>query len=275
MITVGGDTPNYTNPVTGSVKLTFNPKAIGQYSYGWQWSPKWKVLPPLVSELSDYANAAGWGTGGGTYTFNVDGKSINVVTGASPINDQQATSITYTVQSGTELSTNAYTITNVKATPHAGATAQDIGYEQLNFTFHPTKNAPIEDGSYLDVKLGLPDSQGKVTPYDTTLSASFPITYDGQTVGTVYNMGTYYRIVFNSNMSQYATGNNDLKLNFNFKWGHDKSDLGDNGHAYQQPSVGVDQDSTDNLGKTLFTNIQTILHKMDRNLHIHQIMMLK
>lgn len=54
-------------------------------------------------------------------------------------------------------------------------------------------------------------------------------------------MGTYYRIVFNSNAAKYTSGNNNLTLTPILRWGNPTS---------QNPSISVDQSSsnTDNLG---------------------------
>ena len=55
-------------------------------------------------------------------------------------------------------------------------------------------------------------------------------------------MGTYYRVVFNSNAETVTTGNNHPSWTLNLKWGNAQS---------QQPSISTNQSSTNttNLGK--------------------------
>ena len=154
LISVEGPNPTWNPGIIGEVKLSLNPQNAGSYKYGWEW---WKVDPPLISELADDANAAAWGSGAGSYAFNVNGQDINVVTSSVPFNDQQANNITYSVQAGSkQLDTSAYTISNVGATPYQGANTTDSGYEKLTFTFTPTQT--LQNGDYFDVQLGLPGS---------------------------------------------------------------------------------------------------------------------
>lgn len=101
----------------------------------------------------------------------------------------------------------------------------------------------MEDGQYIDVHLGLPDSNGNIEAYGSKLAANLPLmTPNGVQIATAYNMGTYYRIVFNSEAAAYTSGNNKLTLNPILRWENPQS---------QQLSISTNQSSTNttNLGK--------------------------
>lgn len=101
----------------------------------------------------------------------------------------------------------------------------------------------MEDGQYIDVYLGLPDSNGNIEAYDSKLAANLPLmTPNGVQIATAYNMYPYYRIVFNSEAAAYTSGNNKLTLNPILRWENPQS---------QQPSISTNQSSTNttNLGK--------------------------
>lgn len=221
-----------SNPLKGTVKLALNPEKAGKYTY----DTNVETVPPFVSELSTDAKPYD----SSTYTFTVDGKPLTVVKNFYGLNYTNGT-VTYTVQAGTTaLSKKAYDISNLKVTPYEGATIKDAGYEQLAFTFTPKEQ--ITSGQYLDINLGLPDSSGGIKQYDTKLGNNLSITTtDGTQVGTAYNMGTYYRIVFNANAAKYTTGNNHPSWNLKLSWGNPGS---------QTPSISTDQSSsnTTNLG---------------------------
>lgn len=221
-----------SNPLKGTVKLALNPEKAGKYTY----DTNVETVPPFVSELSTDAKPYD----SSTYTFTVDGKPLTVVKNFYGLNYTNGT-VTYTVQAGTTaLSKKAYDISNLKVTPYEGATIKDAGYEQLAFTFTPKEQ--ITSGQYLDINLGLPDSSGGIKQYDTKLGNNLSITTtDGTQVGTAYNMGTYYRIVFNANVAKYTTGNNHPSWNLKLSWGNPGS---------QTPSISTDQSSsnTTNLG---------------------------
>ncbi|OOK87706.1 hypothetical protein B0B48_08105 [Lactobacillus gasseri] len=152
-------------------------------------------------------------------------------------------SLTYTINTGTTaLDKSEYSITNPSVTLHKGTTGH-AGYEQLTFTITPKQNSAIKSGQYIDVKLGLPTSDGNVVPYDTLLAnENIPLKApDGTQIATAYKMGTYYRIVFNSNAAEYTSGNNNLTLTPILRWGNPTS---------QNPSINIDQSDKNNLGKT-------------------------
>ena len=240
-VSLTGTTPNFTtNSVMGSVKLSpnFNGNTGGSHTYS-------NATAPLVAEVSNYSS-----TTYGTYTFNTSDGALNVVKSPQTVNwtdpsNQAANSsgsVTYTIQVGKEqLPTTAYTISNIKVTPVAGATSSDAGYEQLAFSITPKQT--LQDGQYIDVHLGLPDSNGNIENYDSKLAANLSLmTPNGVQIATAYNMGTYYRIVFNSEAAAYTSGNNKLILNPILRWGNPQS---------QQPSISINQssDNTTNLGK--------------------------
>ena len=228
--------PVWSSP-TNTVKLTLDPQNGGSYKYSYNTAP-------LVSELAGDANQGAAGSDF-TYTFKVgnDKTPINVVKSQYPVNEQNDGSVSYTVQAGsTKLDTTSYNISNLKVTPYKGETINDAGYEQLHFTFTPTTQ--LKSGDYFDVQLGLPNADGSIKEYDTKLGNNLAITTtDGTQVGTAYNMGTYYRIVFNANAAKYTTGNNHPSWNLKLSWGNPGS---------QTPSISTDQSSsnTTNLGTT-------------------------
>ena len=218
-------------------KLALDSSAQGSYTYN-------SSSTPLVSELAGDANQGAAGSDF-TYTFKVgnDKTPINVVKSQYPVNEQNDGAVSYTVQAGsTKLDTTSYNISNLKVTPYKGETINDAGYEQLHFTFTPTTQ--LKSGDYFDVQLGLPNADGSIKEYDTKLGNNLAITTtDGTQVGTAYNMGTYYRIVFNANAAKYTTGNNHPSWNLKLSWGNPGS---------QTPSISTDQSSsnTTNLGTT-------------------------
>lgn len=239
-VTLSGATPNFTTAqVTGSITLTpnFTGENGGSHTYS-------NSTAPLISELSTDGQA-----GRGTYTFTTNAGPINVVQNNQTVNWLNAgttgansgVSATYIIQVGKEkLATDAYSISNIKATPHEGKTSNDAGYEQLSFTFTP--KGELKDEQYFDVHLGLPNQNG-IELYDKTLGDNLPIyAKDGTQVGTAYKMGTYYRVVFNSNAEKVTTGNNHPSWTLNLNWGNPQS---------QQPSISTNQSSsnTTDLGK--------------------------
>jgi hypothetical protein len=89
-----------TNPAwnapTNKVKLTLNPAVTGQYTYSDGLIPTDDQghakdgSAPLISEISDYGKeGAEAGSGGGTYTFDVNGKKIEVVRSQYTVNEKQ------------------------------------------------------------------------------------------------------------------------------------------------------------------------------------------
>lgn len=101
----------------------------------------------------------------------------------------------------------------------------------------------MQDGQYIDVHLGLPDSNGNIEDYDSKLAANLPLMTPNEVqIATAYNIGTYHRIVFNSEATAYTSGNNKLTLSPILRWGNPQS---------QQPSISTNQSSTNtsNLGK--------------------------
>lgn len=97
----------------------------------------------------------------------------------------------------------------------------------------------MEDGQYIDVHLGLPDSNGNIEAYGSKLAANLSLmTPNGVQIATA----SYYRIVFNSEAAAYTSGNNKLTLNPILRWENPQS---------QQLSISTNQSSTNttNLGK--------------------------
>lgn len=99
-------------------------------------------------------------------------KSPQIINWTDPSNSSG--NVTYTIQVGKEqLPTTAYAINNIKVTPVAGETSRDAGYEQLAFSITPKQT--LQDGQYIDVHLGLPDSNGNIEDYDSKLAANLPL----------------------------------------------------------------------------------------------------
>ncbi|WP_297816258.1 hypothetical protein [uncultured Lactobacillus sp.] len=251
-VSLTGTTPNFTTAsVMGQIKLSpnFNGENGGSHTYS-------NATAPLVSEVSDYSSAPY-----GSYTFHTDDGEIKVAQSLQTVNWTNAgttaanssASVTYAIQVGKEkLPTSAYTISNIQAKPVAGATNNNAGYEQLSFSFTPKET--LKEGQYIDVNLGLPGANG-IELYDSKLGANIPLKApDGTQVATAYNMGTYYRIVFNSAATTYTSGNNNLTLTPILRWGNPQS---------QQPSISPNQASsnTTDLGKVFvyqYTDNETL-----------------
>lgn len=96
-VSLTDNTAKFNNgSISGSVKLTLNPSVTGQYTYSDGLIPiddqghAKDGSAPLISEISDYGKeGAEAGAGGGTYTFNVNGKKIEVVRSQYTVNEKQ------------------------------------------------------------------------------------------------------------------------------------------------------------------------------------------
>ena len=83
----------------------------------------------------------------------------------------------------------------------------------INLTHH------VENGDYLDFHLGLPLQDGKILPYDTQLSDGFDAKYQGTTIGHVFKMDGYYRLVFNTAVNQFfGNSGSSFTDTFHLKW---------------------------------------------------------
>lgn len=244
-VTLSGATPNFqTAQVSGSIALTpnFTGDNGGSHTYS-------NSVAPLISEFATDAQSP-WGT----YTFNTGTGTVKVVQSPQTVNwldagnkaANSSASVNYIIQVGKDkLDNDAYTISKVDpnkpmVVPHEGKASDKAGYEELSFVFTP--KGELKDGQYFDVHLGLPGQNG-VELYDKTLGNNLPIyAKDGTQVGTAYKMGTYYRVVFNSNAASVTTGNNHPSFTLHLSWGNAQS---------QQPSISTDQSSsnTTNLGQ--------------------------
>ncbi len=208
-------TPSWTSPLVIQAKITATSNGAGAHTYT-QWSNQQLLLGVSGNLLPDFP-----GYGGSTYTYNFGGQEYTTVTSSIAFNGQQSGTISYTVVPGKQaLDTSDFQVTNISAKATDGATTADLGYEELDPTIKIT--GTVNDGDYIDFHLGLPytDSDGNQDEelYDNTLVKDHgDIIYQGKTIGTVYNMGTYYRLVFNDNVNQFG----QVEVTLQLRWGAD------------------------------------------------------
>lgn len=159
----------------------------------------------------------------GTQTITMtDGTKYNVVKNYLGVGNAQNGSYSYTIIPGTTpLDKSAYTVANVNATANDSTDPNSSGSEALDFTLN--LNKAIQKDQYLDVQMGLTDSQGKLHQYDDVLAKNSPILYNGQNLATIYNLGNKYRIVFNSDVFNQLVNTTNLpadpQVEISLKWG--------------------------------------------------------
>lgn len=197
---------------------------------------------PLVSVITDYANAGDIAEkGAGTTTIKLkNGQSFKVAKSIYTINEKQwsesGSKIGYNVNAGTtQLDQSQYSIKNISTKVEGN---DQKGDEALNATIQ--LNGNISDGSYIDFRMGIPyhDEATNTTqyePYDSNVQSTFDIPYQGQTIGTVYNMGDYSRLVFNKSVNDF----NNPKINITLRWTSDNgiaslSNIDGRNYIYQE-----------------------------------------
>lgn len=137
--------------------------------------------------------------GGGTQTINLqNGTNINAVKYYGGIGNVQNGTFSYTIIPGkNQIEDSSYQIKNVNAKAVDSTDNTTSGSEKLDFDIY--LNNPIKDQDYIDVDMGLNTANGTILHYDNTLAPNMNITYKGDVIGKAYNMGSYYRVIFNSN----------------------------------------------------------------------------
>ena len=201
--------PVWANPLYLTANLTANADAGGSYTSG---SSK------LIYAIDDNGNFVG-----NPLTITINGITYSIIKTAAttsqsdPTNRPQEYTYMFPNVGTTPISSNDYTITKVSG---RGITtnniSKDSGYELLNVNGMVFKRGSIKTGSYLNIQWGLPTAEGLV-PYDKTLSSSVPVMFHGNQIGTIYSMGTAYRLVFNSKAAE-LNQDRDLSVDFSIKW---------------------------------------------------------
>lgn len=214
-----------------------DPAIYGKHTYN-----VWKQL--VFGEADSVISNPQYGPsyGGGNFDIELEnGTKITASKNVWGIDGQQNGKINYTLMPGKrELNPNNFGV-DYKVTANAQPVQGKLGQEDLNVTINfPTNqnvndDQKVKDGDYIDFKLGIPytDEQGniQVKPYDTKLSRASDfldngqiITKSGINIGQIYNMGTYYRLVFNANTSDfYSTNPHDasLQIKLSLPWANE------------------------------------------------------
>lgn len=107
-----------------------------------------------------------------------------------------------------------YRVTGVKSNQVDATQTGQAGYEEIDPTIQIT--GVVQNGDYIDFHLGIPYHDGqtgatKYVTYDHNLAKEFKVA----NVGTVYNMGDYYRLVFDNQLGLLNNPTFTLQL----KWG--------------------------------------------------------
>lgn len=220
-------TPNYQNPLIIQVSVTADSSNGGEHTYS--------ADNPLLMPIAGISDKDATGTitlkDGTTYTFAktaVRGAFDTNVNGGNE--SQNATNnISYIINVGTQaLNSSQYKL----AGNPQGKTVDTLqiddnsGYEQL---YIPGINSTgvIKDGSYIDFHWGVPytdaNGQQQFKLYDSVLSPTVPVMlkdHPNEQIGTLYNMGTYYRLVFNQNAENETKSGKLLNIvnPFNLNW---------------------------------------------------------
>lgn len=200
-------TPSYQIPVAITAHLVAvvdNLKDGGSHDYSWF------PIPGLLMAINDDQHF------NSSHTITLGGQTYQV-TDCSPFlhGNGLGEPVTYTVAPGTsELAAANYQVIGVNGSTHNG-TGSQVGYEEIQPEIKIT--GTVHSGNYIDFRLGLPytdaqTGQTKYLPYDNTLAANWTT---GDQNATVYNMGDYYRLVFN--VSSESLSNPTVKLDL--RWG--------------------------------------------------------
>ncbi|WP_295729386.1 mucin-binding protein [uncultured Limosilactobacillus sp.] len=221
-------TPSYRQPLQIAATITPMATAGGAYNdlYS-QWSP-------LLMPLAEYLHADGDnGTGGGMGTITLkNGTTYHYVRDLTSFNNVQwydkNSQPAYTIIPGAQaLANNNYKIISVKAAKADATQIGQAGYEEITPKIQIT--GTVQNGDYLDFHLGIPYRDGqtgttKYILYDHNLAKQFSVA----NIGTVYNMGDYYRLVFDN---QAGTLNNPT-FTLNLRWGAENQQASINSSDY-------------------------------------------
>lgn len=125
-------------------------------------------------------------------------------------------------QTGHEIASNYYETNNLNVVPTNGRNEDTHGHITLTTELYIRDATKINNGDYLDFKLGVPTTDGKMVDYSSTLLANQDITLTNQygksiKVGEIQQMdpGTdtaYYRFVFNDQLKTFESPTINLQL---------------------------------------------------------------
>lgn len=193
------NTPYYGAPVAAKINLTAKLKEDdgGYVSYN-------NSLPSPFMAINNGSFSSSNDVQLGNTTYHI-------------ANNEWDQNLNYTLIPGKQaLDSNNFNISSSTVELHPGDTTNS-GYEQLNTTINLTHH--VENGDYLDFHLGLPLQDGKILPYDTQLSDGFDAKYQGTTIGHVFKMDGYYRLVFNTAVNQFfGNSGSSFTDTFHLKW---------------------------------------------------------
>ena len=193
------NTPYYGAPVAAKINLTAKLKEDdgGYVSYN-------NSLPSPFMAINNGSFSSSNDVQLGNTTYHI-------------ANNEWDQNLNYTLIPGKQaLDSNNFNISSSTVELHPGDTTNS-GYEQLNATINLTHH--VENGDYLDFHLGLPLQDGKILPYDTQLSDGFDSKYQGTTIGHVFKMDGYYRLVFNTAVNQFfGNSGSSFTDTFHLKW---------------------------------------------------------
>lgn len=193
------NTPYYGAPVAAKINLTAKLKEDdgGYVSYN-------NSLPSPFMAINNGSFSSSNDVQLGNTTYHI-------------ANNEWDQNLNYTLIPGKQaLDSNNFNISSSTVELHPGDTTNS-GYEQLNATINLTHH--VENGDYLDFHLGLPLQDGKILPYDTQLSDGFDAKYQGTTIGHVFKMDGYYRLVFNTAVNQFfGNSGSSFTDTFHLKW---------------------------------------------------------
>ena len=218
-------TPYYGIPVflTAKLQATGNSSTAGIHDY--QGFP----VPGLLMAINDN------GLFKGSHTVTL-GSQTYQVSDCSPFlhGNNIGTEIKYTMVPGNQqLNNHNYKVIAVNPSK-VSRNGNQLSYEGIAPQIKLT--GTVNDGDYIDFHLGIPykDQQGqqKFLPYDSTLSPSFDVTEHGTVIGRVYNMGNYYRLVFNAAVQNFQ--NPTLQVNLKWAGNGDNPSINDNHYLYRK-----------------------------------------
>lgn len=150
---------------------------------------------------------------GSNHSITLGGHTYHVTTNSTYLSNNQ---VQYTIVPGTQqLASNNYIVEDITSKTQDVTGAGNIGYEEIDPTIKIT--GTVNDGDYIDIHLGIPytnsaTGQTDYQLYDTNLAANFTVSQGSTKVGTVYNMGSYYRLVLDSDVNSLSNPEINLQL---------------------------------------------------------------
>ena len=230
-------TPYYGVPVsfTAHMVATSNLATAGGHDY--QGFP----VPGLLMALNDN------GLFDGSHNITLGSQTYQVSNCSAFLHGNNlGAEIKYTLVPGVnQLSTNNYQVTNLTSAKQDVTGVGNAGYEEITPTIKLTGD--VHAGDYIDFHLGIPytDSQNNQLAYelyDNHLAANFAVA----NIGMVYNMGDYYRLVFNDSVESL----NHPTFDLNLRWGssNNQASLNNDGAIYVYRAT-----SDPNKDRTTFT----------------------